>query len=192
MRPHARRKPRGTGLTVWVLAQAARLSPVARLDLIDGARAVGFIDRSPIGLTTFKNCLKRLRAKGCIDFDQTTVTWTGHSLPVGGMSGTVRARIHRAAAGDMVALGRLRQEEIDRLQQSRDAALAATRPADAPPFVPAAPQVQKPRRPIAATPSMRETLKGYLTSPAARAIAAQYREPASHSHSSNFPTADRG
>lgn len=92
MRPPARRKPPGSGLMAWTLAQVARLSPVARLDLINGARAAGFLGHGPTGLSTFKMCLKRLRKKGCVAFDETTVEWTGRALPVGSISDTTRAR----------------------------------------------------------------------------------------------------
>lgn len=177
MMARCRRKPPGTGLLAWTLSQTAMQSPALRLDLIDAARAAGLIRPDKRGLTSLASVLKRLRAKGCVAFDDETVQWTGRALPVTAIGKPARARFRRIAAGDPALFERLRLAELARLQAARDAALAALRPSYALPFFPAAPQAWTPRRKVELSPSMRSTLAAYIVSRAARAVATQFREP---------------
>uniref|UniRef100_A0A9E8CLH1 Uncharacterized protein n=1 Tax=Bosea sp. NBC_00436 TaxID=2969620 RepID=A0A9E8CLH1_9HYPH len=176
-RPQARRKQRRGGFKTWLLREIAKRSPVARLDLVDDARALRLIRRDAVGLVSLKVALTRLRAAGCVTFDETHAHWTGRAPGVKGISNSAYARFRRLAEGDAEAFARLRSEEIARLQADADAALAALRPAGAPPIDPTAFEPWRSRPRLQVTPAMRATLETYLHSPAARAVAAQFREP---------------
>lgn len=99
-----------------MLREIARRSPVARVELLNDARAHGLSRNTATGPIMFKVALKRLRAFGCIIFDDKTIHWTGRALPV------------RYVSDD---------RERAWLQAKRNAALAALRPPGAPVIDPA-------------------------------------------------------
>lgn len=124
----------------WMLREIARRSPVARIDILHDARALGKSRDTEAGRSTFRVTLKRLRAKGCIIFDERTIYWTGRALPV---------RFYTDV------------EERAWLQNERDRALAALRPPGAPTIDPAAFPAWQPRKGFVVSEGMRAVLRRY-------------------------------
>ena len=152
-----------------MLCFIAQHSPALRLDVLDAARERGLIGTDQLGRTKVLVALRRLRAIGCIIFDDKHVQWTGRAATVRGISSPTRARLQRLAGGDAETFGRLRDAEICRLQAQADAALAALRPPGAPPIDPTAFEPWRPTKRLENTARMRALLETYRTSNAARA-----------------------
>lgn len=162
LRPPLRRKPPGAGLQHWTLRQAARRSPVLRIDLFRDAVDLGFLSDTRQGASDFAMTLKRLRAHGCIEFDEATIQWTGRGLPVRSPGALTTARLRRRAGEDPEMFARLRQEEIARLQKHRDAVLAALRPPGAPAIDPAAFPAWRHKQQLVVTDGMRQALSSAI------------------------------
>lgn len=155
----------------WALTEIAKHSPLTRLELIREARAHKLIRNDAVGLTSLVVALKRLRARGCVQFDELTAIWTGRALPVKAISATATARFRRLAAGRAETFAILRQEELERLQRERDVGLAALRAPGAPMIDPSAYGPWKPAKRLRLTPKMTVVLEAYLNSPANHRLA---------------------
>lgn len=132
-----------------MLREIARRSPVARIELLHDARTRGLSRDTDTGRVMFKVALKRLRAYGCIIFDDKTIHWTGRALPVRYVSDA---------------------RERAWLQEKRDAALAALRPPAAPVIDPAAFAAWLPLRRFVVSDGMRGALRALVSARLARPV----------------------
>lgn len=134
-----------------MLREIARRSPVQRIDLLHDARSHGLSRDTENGRVMFKVALKRLRAYGCIIFDDKTIHWTGRALPV------------RYVSDD---------KERAWLQAKRDAALAALRPPGAPIIDPAEFAAWQPPKRFVVSDGMRAALRQLISARLARSSGA--------------------